>query len=381
MPDVVTTVETIKPQGFFGALMASIKRVGLGFGMLCIAPLMIFWNECNSVEVAEALDEGAGAVVSVEPATVNPNNEGALVHMSGDATTSNTLSDGMFGVSGTYIRLSRSVEMYQWKEHKEEKTTNDQKTTTYTYEKVWDDSAHKSSGFEEPVGHTNPSSWNYDDDSWQAINVTVGAFSLNESLIDGIDGSQDIAPPENSARGGTVLGNYLYTGSPGGPAVGDYRIRWSAVSPGPVSLVAGQSGSSFEPFLTSNGRDISMIDNGTHTAQEMFDAAKQRNVLITWGIRIIGFLLLFGGILNIVGPLKVVADKVPLIGGVFSAGLTAISFLGASFLWSVVVGLAWLTARPLLGIFLLMMSAGAFVGAIVLIFLGIRKAKAATAAG
>ena len=46
----------------------------------------------RAVRTAQSLEEGAGVVVSVAAATVEAGNEGRLVHLSGEATTTETLS-------------------------------------------------------------------------------------------------------------------------------------------------------------------------------------------------------------------------------------------------------------------------------------------------
>ena len=74
------------------------------------------WNEGRAVKTAQGLAEGSSAVVSVNSATVESANEGKLVHLSGLATTTETLRDDIFGLEATALRLKRNVEMLQWKE-------------------------------------------------------------------------------------------------------------------------------------------------------------------------------------------------------------------------------------------------------------------------
>jgi len=382
MPDVIKTVTKNSKPGFFGALIGSIKRVGAGFAMLGLAPILIFWNECNSVEVAQSLEEGAGAVVAVSADAVDPNNEGALVHMSGQASTTESVSDGQFGVSGQYLKLERSVEMYQWVENATEENRDDETVTTYTYMREWSNSVEKTADFqaEGQVGHENPTTWLYEGDAWSANAVSVGAFLLSDSQIGQLSGAVSLTPDADMSAHGTLLNGQLYSGDPGNPLVGDYRIKWSVIHPGPVSLVASQSGTSFEPYTTSNDRQISLLEMGVLSETEMFEVAQQRNNTMTWILRIISFVCIFLGINLVVGPLRVLADRVPILGGIFQAGMLVISFLGSAFLWTVAVGLAWLSARPLLGIALLVVSAGAFFGMLTLVILGVRKYKATAAA-
>lgn len=102
-------------------------------------------------------------MVSIDGNQVDPSCEGKFVHLSGEARTDETLVDEVFGVEVNAIRLTRSVEMYQWKELEEKVTRKDggkSKTDTrYAYEKIWADSHLDHSKFHEPSGHANPASF------------------------------------------------------------------------------------------------------------------------------------------------------------------------------------------------------------------------------
>lgn len=374
MSDRVTKTEEV---GVFSALTQSIKNVAGGAGMFLIAFPMMFWNECSSVSTAKSLEEGLGAVVSVSADTVDAANEGKLVHISGDATTTETLSDNDFGVSVQAIKLSRDVEMYQWKERSSTKTEGNKKTTTYDYQTAWAGELLDSDRFEEPVGHRNPSSMPYSDKAVNAQTVTVGAFTLSGDQVANLSASEAFVP-ENSSY--TVNDGYIYLGSdPSDPVVGDMRIKYTVLRPGPMSVVAQQSGSSFVAYQASAGKPVSLIETGTRSADEMFATAQASNTMLTWVMRFVAFLFVFVGMNLVLGPLRVVADRVPFIGRIFSAGMTLVTFCLAVALTFMTISIAWIAARPLIGILLLLVGGGAFVGAAVLI-MGAAKAASAKAA-
>ena len=372
MADIVTKTEHV---GIFSTLIQSIKGVAAGGAFLLIAPLMLFWNECNSVETAKSLEEGAGLVVSVSADTVDAGNEGNLVHMSGSAATDETLSDPDFGVSLNAIKLNRSVEMYQWEEKKDTNTEGSKKTTTYSYREGWEDELILSSSFEEQAGHHNPSTMPYEDLSLVAQAVTIGAFTLSSGQVGDLSASE-VHTPDSSSY--TIKDGYLYlAANPSSPAIGDIRIQYKVMRPGPVSLVAQQSGTSVSSYQTDAGKSISLIQSGTATAEDMFAAAQSANVVMTWVLRLVGFIMIFGGLNLLIGPLRVVAERIPMLGGLFGAGMSLVTFLIAAAVSLIIIALAWLTARPLLGIFLLLLGGGAFVGSIVLVVGASRKLKAA----
>ena len=93
-----------------------------GIILLIVSIVLIFWNEGRAVTTRKSLDEGQGAVIEVESNTVDENNEGELIHVSGELVTTDTLTDDAFGVSFVGVKLQRNVSMYQWVEKTESST-------------------------------------------------------------------------------------------------------------------------------------------------------------------------------------------------------------------------------------------------------------------
>lgn len=87
---------------------------GLAFFVLSFP--LLFWNEGHAVRTARSLTEGAGMVKSVSADRVDSANEGALVHLTSRAATTEMLTDPDLGVSANALKLDRRVEMYQREE-------------------------------------------------------------------------------------------------------------------------------------------------------------------------------------------------------------------------------------------------------------------------
>lgn len=150
-------------EGWLSRLGGAIKGIFIGLIMVIAAFPLLFWNEGRAVKTAKSLDEGRGAVVETKSETVDAAKEGKLVHTSGRAKTSETLTDPVFIVKANAITLRRKVEMYQWKESSKKETKNKlgggtETVTTYTYAKEWSDSLLDSSKFKNQQGHQNPGS-------------------------------------------------------------------------------------------------------------------------------------------------------------------------------------------------------------------------------
>lgn len=354
-------------------LFGSIKSVLFGLVLFVAGFPILFFNEGRAVRTARSLEEGGGAVVSVPAATVSAGNEGKLVHVSGAVDTGGALADTEFGVEAKALKLVRTVEMYQWKE--DEKSETKKKlgggTTTvktYDYSKEWSASAIDSSSFQKPAGHENPGSLPYESATLVAETVKVGAFTLSEAqkgqLTDAADlkldaGAAQRLPAGLQAKLSVADGRFYQGANPGSPAIGDVRISYQLVNPAQVSLVGVQTGDTFAPYQAKAGDTVLLVEEGAHTAAEMFQAAQDRNTMLTWILRAVGFFAMFLGLVVTFKPISIFADVVPLIGTVLGAGLGIFAFLIAAALSSLTIAVAWIFVRPLLGIGLLILAGGA----------------------
>ena len=132
----------ISNQSWFGRIGSSIKGVIFGIILFILAFPLLFWNEGRAVKRYKALEEGAGAVISVTADKVDPANDGKLVHITAKAITKDILEDSEFGISANAVKLKRVAKMYQWKEIKKSERTKKvgggtTTKTTYFYEKEW----------------------------------------------------------------------------------------------------------------------------------------------------------------------------------------------------------------------------------------------------
>ena len=360
-------------------LGTSIKGILAGLALFVVGFPVLFWNEGNSVKTAKALDEGEGACIPVESIEkIDPEMEGQLVHMTGKATTSDVLSDDQFGVSATAIALARKTEMYQWVEHSktEEKKNlggSVTKTTTYTYSQEWVDSAIDSSGFKEQ-GHDNPGMIEFPSEETRAANVSFGAFRLSESQIGRIGSEQAYAFPTDfvcKVERVQIQGRTIYVPNKttrdneknnrdvaSQPRVGDMRVNFSVVYPHDISIVAKQKGDTFVGYLAKTKKKIDMLSDGVKDAAEMFEAARSANTMMTWIVRLVGFLLMFFGLSMVFKPLSVLADVLPILGDIVEIGTGLVAGVIAFVCALVTIAIAWIFYRPVLGI-LLLAAAGA----------------------
>ena len=152
-------------------------------------------------------------------------------------------------------------------------------------------------------------------------------------------------------------GNVLYFGRvPGAPEVGDVRVTFEKVVPAKVTVMAVVDGDSFKPFKAKNGKRFETLVMGKKSGDEIIDAAKETNNIILWVLRIIGIMMVIGGLKGIFGFIETILKVVPFVAGIFGWGVGLVcTVIGIA--WSlIVIAIAWLFYRPLLGISLLVLA-------------------------
>lgn len=297
------------------------------------------------------------------------------------------LSDPVFAVTASdALRLRRSVEMYQWRENSrtETRTTaggGEERVTTYSYERVWSRNIIDSSRFHNSIDHINPTSMPYENVAVNQSEAALGAFSLNSRQVQSFTNFErmHVGTEELSASGVAGLqahdGLFYQGDNPASPQIGDARIRFEVVPAREASVVAAQVGAGFAPYVTSNRNQLEFVRPGIATADEIFEDAIASNRLLTWGLRIGAYLMLIMGLGLVLKPLAIVSDILPMLGRIVRTGLGMVSFVVATPLFLLAVAIAWVAARPVLGLTLLLLVAIAAAGGFVMV-----RKRAATGA-
>ncbi|MBM9518918.1 TMEM43 family protein [Desulforhopalus vacuolatus] len=368
-------------QSYFQRIGGAFKGIVIGIILILVSCFLLFWNEGRAVKRYKTLVEGSKTVISVASDIVDAGHEQQLVHLTGMATSDETLTDQELGVSAaSVIKLKRTSTLFQWQEKSSTRTEKqlgggEQQTTTYTYSKVWAEQLIDSSSFKKTEGHQNPANMPFQSRQLTSLQVSVGSFFLSPSLISNItnyesltvDGS--LALPSAWEGRSRVMNDGFYLGAdPANPQVGDIRISYQVVKPLEVSVIARQAGNHLQSYQAKAGDTIELLELGVHDAQTMFEQEQQSNTILTWLLRAGGFFLMFIGISLIVKPLSVLADVIPVLGSLVAAGTGVITFLLAGILSSLIIAVAWFVFRPLIAILALSMAG-------VLIFLVVNKMK------
>lgn len=321
----------------------SSKGIIFGLILFILAFPLLLWNEGRSIERYNSLKEGLDLVILVTSDTVNAANDGKLIHTSGLATTEETLVDEAFLVSAQAIKLQRNVSMYQWKQ-----TGVSKSATKHDYKKDWSDKVIDSSHFKYPAEHGNPD-MSYKNRTFQAQNVSLGAFKLSHEQISRLAADQDFTvqgikiPEQLAGKKLTLTETGFYLGdNPAEPQIGDLKISFKALKATDASVIAQQQGNSFTSHISKAGSDINLLTTGIKTAKAMFVEAQQQNTFITWEIRICGILLMWLGLYLVFKPLSVIASTLPYLGKLMTMGVSLLAFLLSLPCALITIAISWL---------------------------------------
>lgn len=345
--------------------------IPLGIGLFIAAFPLLFWNEGRAVKTARALAEGMRKVVSIDALQVDSTHENTLVHLIAEATTREVLTDPVLDVSRNALKLQRIVEMAQWRQSRAESSSH------FDYRMEWSVKLIDSSDY--PMRFQNPTRFPFASETFEAQDISVGAFRLSSSLLQRLKLVQPLrlSPDEltgiaNKLNLETIsMQTDASTGNPtlvlpygGGdaqaPDIGDLRVRLDYLPATTVSVVAQQNGLILEPYTTRSGGTIALVKAGSYSATEMFDTAVRQNNAMTGFLRVLGFGIMLAGIRLLFSPLTAIAGFVPLLGGLMRFGATLIAGILALGLSLSTAALAWFSYRPLIAVPLLLIAVAGF---------------------
>lgn len=365
-------------------------------------------------------DAQGACVEMPNPDKMDKSLDGELVCGTAMANTEEVLTDADFGISENAISLTRKVEYYQWVEHSESKSEDklggkEETTTTYTYKQEWVSSPVNSADFKDPAYQGKNYTWTTveEQDLW-AEKVTFGAYVLNESLIHSISSTEPVeldvdfqvlqsmdrsiadtyarikgntaavtnnainAVPNIADSVGTTVadttaqasnsnqvdlnyvhqnGNVIYYGrSANAPEVGDVRITFEKTVPAKVTVVSVVDGNTFKPFVASNKKKFQTLRMGKKSIEEIFEEENESNTMWTWILRIVGILLVISGFKSLFSFLETLLKVVPFLSSIFAFGVGIICTIVGIVYSLIVIALAWIFYRPVLGIILLVIA-------------------------
>lgn len=332
-----------KKTGIFGGVITGLIFLVVGTGLL-------WWNEGNNVKNIKTIDEISEVVIDVSSSEIDLANEGKLVATNGSFTVEDKeVVDNVFGVGNKTAILSRTVEIYEW----EETEHTDEDYTRYTYDKVWKEELIDSSNFES--GHTNPTTKLYDSELFAARKCKVGKYSLSSKQIMGLATDKTLVLKSvKLPEGFKVNGNYITNSKDiNNPQVGDLRISFTYNDWTEISVMAVINGSTFSDYVSEAGKNVNEVREGLLTSKEIIKKMQDENNMLKWILRAVGTVVLICAYLAIISPITKLASYVPILGGIVGGIIFVICCIIGLIHSLLVIAIAWIRFRPVLGIILL----------------------------
>lgn len=267
----------------------------IGVLLILSSVLLIGYSEYKVIKVLMNRDYLNNEINEVKSTIVDKNNNDKLIFMNGYLILNKDLEDKEFNVSVRTSKLERIVEIYQYKETKED-------DETYSYETDWyseliDSSEFKNDGFD------NPSSMKYENKTYYN-DTYLGAFKLDDKEIDelGLYSRYLDLDSEFASKNGFNISNEYYTTSKDidFPEVGDIRISFRYNSSSSVSVIAKQDNDTLSEYKV-NDLLIKKIYNGKLNKEEVIKDIYPLNLVLNILVIVVSIILSIIGfkILNI----------------------------------------------------------------------------------
>lgn len=427
------SVSVTSHHSYWSRVGNSFKSILWGILLVILSIILLAWNENNYVKQKAALKEWASLINETTANQINSELEWKEVHLYGEtASDADALQDSTFWVVSDDLKLKRSVEMYQWYEEEHEECHDnmwwsEDCTTTYTYDKKWDDEAIDSSHFYSSNWHENPSNREFNSNEQEKSPITLWVYTLTPVFINQLNNyktinlnEQNITIPKeyqensdstaeintdnaiennndaylywNTENTGNkentgentdinttstisnenfhIYNDYIYIWkNPNEPAIWDLKITFSSVKPWTISIVWKQIGNELSSYTVSNGRSISLLEQWNVTAEDMFLHAQQANKNMTWILRLIWLLLMYCGFAAMFKFVETLAKVIPFIANIIWVWTGIIALWLTLVVWFITIWIAWLAVRPIIWI-------SCLVVAICWIFLLLKNKKA-----
>ena len=245
--------------------MKKVIKYIIGVLLIVSSVIIICYSEYKTIKVLMNRSNLNNKINEVKSTIVDKNNNDKLVFMNGYLILNKDLVDRKFNVSVRTSKLERIVEVYQYKENRED-------DETYSYETDWysellDSSVFKNDGFD------NPTSMKYENKTYYN-DTYLGAFKLDDKEIDdlGLNSRYLDLDSEFASKNGFNISNEYYTTSKDidFPEVGDIRISFRYNNSNSASVIAKQSNNMFEEYKLNNTL-INKIYNEKLTKEEVID--------------------------------------------------------------------------------------------------------------
>ncbi len=342
----------------------------IGLLLFLASFVLLFWNE-GRVDLSQA----AKAAIVISADAPAPQANGETVALTGAIASPEILGDGQYVKPGAYVALGRTVEMYSWRESESSKTTKQVgggKTTTktYRYNKVWTNKPESSAKFKQATAHRNPAK-GLTDQIYKVKDAKIGRYGVDmPNLTSAVPmGTCNLDAAGNAARSTPsalrlqpdqllpvaagiakpqLIGDqalFLGRGTMATPQVGDLRICYTVLPNQAQVTVFGKLAA--DRVIPANYGKEPFFRIALGERQAAIAGLKSEYNFQLWAIRIVGFVLMWVGLMLLMGVLSAIANVLPFLGDLVEAVSGFASFIVAGLLSTVTIIVSSLLHNPI----------------------------------
>lgn len=329
----------------------------MGVFLFVFGIALLGWNEQRSVRAYKVIQVCQGSYVEANCSEL-PTVAGTLVHASCSVIGATPLVDRTFtNVTAVALGITRTVEMRQWVETSLAKC--DDCEPRYEYSLVWAEQPVSSDLFRDS-SKQNPGVWPYVSASVSVRTASVGVFPLTGEWFDRATSCKsDDCSSSLPASGVLPLDQFeqmddthvQFAPSSSLSPAGTIRMSFRVANATEASFFGVWDGINVVP-LERDGHSCHYFEWGIVSASEMFAAAADRNEFVTWALRAAGTASVSFGAFLPISAVGGALGSIPFIGAfaVAAAGVAGLAcFVVGLAISLLVIGIAWLAVRPVVG--------------------------------
>jgi Transmembrane protein 43 len=370
---------------WFQEIGNSLFGMLIGLVLFLASFVVLFLNE-GRLDFSQA----AKSAIVIQADAPAPQAHGKTVALTGAIASPEILGDGQYLKPAPYIALGRTVEMYSWREAESSQSTKQVgggKTTTktYRYTKVWTNKPESSAKFKQATTHRNPAK-SIADQIYKVKDAKIGRYGVDlPNLPAAVPmGTCNLDAAGNSERASAaalrlqpdqllpvaagiakpqLVGDqalFLGRGTLGTPQVGDLRICYTVLpNQAQVTLFGKLAADRVVPARFGKEPFFKIFPGERQAA---IGALKTEYNIQLWAIRVLGFILMWVGLMLVMGVFSAIANVLPFLGDLVEAVSGFAAFIAAGLLSTVTILVSSLLHNPIalaasaviaLGVFLL----------------------------
>jgi len=380
----------VENKNWFQRIKDALMGLPMGIAYVIVACWAIVYGEIHHAKTTNVLKYTRGKVQEASSRNISPEQNNKLVLVRDTIRSQEELTDTLFEIKTSDLKLYREIKMYQWEEEVTKKTTNKAfgattDTIKYVYHKTWNTALIDSERFKYKDQYKNPKQLGFTPAEYTANSMTIGDYELSSLLKKELKHYSPLAITGTSYPNGMVAsdtflclsheiatdaaifqhtmldGSYLYIGkgTPGNPEIGDHKIVFWSIPFSLYSIVAEQNNHSLQTLPIKDGLIVSELNCGTNfnyqytdfaiikagksnTAELYAWAGDENDHLFVIGFRFWGFIFMVAGFKRITAPLVVTMSIIPFWRKFSAKAIARLSFLFATSLTLFLAGTTWL---------------------------------------